>query len=340
MIEGNRPKATQANAAKAGGLVVEGLSVSYRTPAGPRPVVMDVSFSVAPGEALGIVGESGSGKSTAVTAAIGLLDRELADVTTLRSTFGGTELLSGRSNVLGTRIGVVFQNPLVALNPVLTIGRQLTDHVRYHLRLDAATARKRAASLLREVGLADAEARLNSYPHEFSGGMLQRVTIAMALGCDPDLLVADEPTTALDATVQAEVVDLILSLRASRNLGLIWITHDLGLLQRVADRVAVMYAGRIVETGPASIVLDKPSHPYAQGLLAAVNSLWHGSSARFDTIPGAPPRDLSAIRGCAFLPRCPRAGDRCAAERPELLDTGRGPGHRGACWHMVRDEPA
>jgi oligopeptide/dipeptide ABC transporter ATP-binding protein len=321
-------------------LVVDGLSVSYRTPAGPRPVVIDVSFSVGAGEALGIVGESGSGKSTAVTAAIGLLDPEMAHVTATRSTFGGTDLLSGGPDMLGTRIGVVFQNPLVALNPVLTVGRQITDHMRYHLRLDATAARKRAASLLKEVGIADAERRLDSYPHEFSGGMLQRATIAMALACDPDLLVADEPTTALDATVQAEVVDLVLSLRASRNLGLIWITHDLGLLQRVADRVAVMYAGRIVETGPAGIVLNKPSHPYSQGLLAAVNSLWHGDSERFDTIPGTPPRDLSVIRGCAFLPRCPRAGERCAAERPELIDTGRAAGHRGACWHMTREASA
>jgi peptide/nickel transport system ATP-binding protein/oligopeptide transport system ATP-binding protein len=319
-----------------GNLDVKGLSVSYRTAGGNRQVVLDVSFSVAPGEALGIVGESGSGKSTAVTAAIGLLERGMAEVSAQSSIFDGVDLLSNHAGILGPKIGVVFQNPLVALNPVLTIGRQITDHMRYHLRTNAAEARRRAVALLNEVGISDAERRLASFPHEFSGGMLQRVTIAMALACDPDLLVADEPTTALDSTVQAEVVDLVLSLRASRGLGLIWITHDLGLLSRIADRVVVMYAGRIVETGPASIVLNEPSHPYTQGLLAAVQSLWNGESDRFDTIPGSPPRELSSIEACAFLPRCPLAGPKCAAERPMLIETGRAVGHSAACWNMAK----
>lgn len=320
-------------------LDVKGLSVSYHTSGGKRRVVMDVSFSVGAGEALGIVGESGSGKSTAVTGSIGLLDPEVADVSAERSEFGDVDLLSDGAGILGPKIGVVFQNPLVALNPVLTIGHQLTDHMRYHLRLNASEARRRAVSLLNEVGIPDAERRLASFPHEFSGGMLQRVTIAMALACDPDLLVADEPTTALDATVQAEVVDLVLSLGASRNLGLIWITHDLGLLSRIADRVAVMYAGRVVEIGPADIVLEEPSHPYTQGLLAAVKSLWQADSGTFDTIPGSPPRDPSSVEGCAFLPRCTQAGPKCL-ERPALFETGRAAQHSAACWNILAGEVA
>jgi peptide/nickel transport system ATP-binding protein/oligopeptide transport system ATP-binding protein len=330
-------------APEAAELDVKGLSVAYRTSAGNRPVVADVSFSAAPGEALGIVGESGSGKSTAVIASIGLLDRETADISAEHSRFGDVDLISGDAasvGVLGPKIGIIFQNPLVALNPVLTIGRQLTDHMRYHLHLGSREARRRAVALLKEVGISDAERRLESFPHEFSGGMLQRVTIAMALACDPDLLVADEPTTALDATVQADVVDLVLSLRASRKLGLIWITHDLGLLSRIADRVAVMYAGRVVEVGPADLILNHPLHPYTQGLLAAVRSLWQGDGDIFETIPGSPPGDVASIKGCAFLPRCPLAGPKCVAERPALLAAGDVPGHDVACWNAARAGPA
>ncbi|CAH1678441.1 Putative peptide import ATP-binding protein BruAb2_1033 [Hyphomicrobiales bacterium] len=309
---------------------VEGLTVRF----GGKTAVDNVSFRLAPGEALGIVGESGSGKSTTAMGAVGLLDPEVAEVETRHVRLDATDLsaLNGaRPGVLGRRIGVVFQNPMVALNPVLTIERQLTDHMRQHLRLDARTARARALRLLGEVGITDAERRLSFYPFQFSGGMLQRITIAMALACDPELLIADEPTTALDATVQAEVVDLILSIRRARGLSLIWITHDLALLNRIADRVAVMYAGRLVEIGPADALLDHPSHPYAAGLLASVQSLWTGEGTEFHTIEGSPPANGPDMPGCAFAPRCPHAFERCAT-RPPMASLPGASAHDVACW--------
>lgn len=309
---------------------VEGLTVRF----GGKTVVDNVSFHLAPGEALGIVGESGSGKSTMAMGAVGLLDLEIAEVEARRVCLDAT-VLSGvngtQTSILGRRIGVVFQNPMVALSPVLTIERQLTDHVRQHLRLDTRAARARAVRLLHEVGITDAERRLSFYPFQFSGGMLQRITIAMALACDPELLIADEPTTALDATVQAEVVDLIQSIRRERGLSLIWITHDLALLNRIADRVAVMYAGRLVEIGPADMLLDHPSHPYAAGLLASVQSLWAGEGAEFRTIEGTPPANGPDMLGCAFAPRCPHAFSRCTTRPPMTFMPGEA-AHNVACW--------
>lgn len=309
---------------------VEHLRVHY----GRKKAVDDVSFRLNPGESLGIVGESGSGKSTAAMAAVGLLDPEMSTVAARRIALGDVDLrqaASGRRGVLGRRIGVVFQNPMIALNPVLTIGQQLTDHMREHLRIDAATAHARAVRLLGEVGIVDAEKRLKSYPFQFSGGMLQRITIAIALACDPELLIADEPTTALDATVQAEVVDLILSIKRSRGLSLIWITHDLALLNRIADRVAVMYAGRMVEIGPADVVLDHPAHPYAEGLLASVRSLWFDEGDHFKTIDGTPPASGAETEGCAFRMRCPHAHERCTI-LPPMFEPGGDMAHRAACW--------
>ena len=322
--------AAQTRATAGASFEVEGLTVRFSG----KTAVDNVSFRLAPGEALGIVGESGSGKSTTAMAAVGLIDPEIAEVEARHVRLDMTDLRgpgAPQAGILGRRIGVVFQNPMVALNPVLTIERQLTDHMRQHLHLDARAARARAIRLLGEVGITDAERRLSFYPFQFSGGMLQRITIAMALACDPELLIADEPTTALDATVQAEVVDLILSIRRSRGLSLIWITHDLALLNRVADRVAVMYAGRLVEIGPADVLLDHPSHPYAAGLLASVRSLWTGEGTEFLTIEGSPPSDGPEMPGCAFAPRCPRAFDRCAA-RPPMASAPADAGHGVACW--------
>lgn len=314
---------------------VAGLTVRFDG----RKAVDAVSFRLAPGEALGIVGESGSGKSTTAMGAVGLLDPEVAEVEALHLRLDDVEMrIAGkiRDGILGQRIGVVFQNPMVALNPVLTIERQLTDHMRQHLGIDARTARARALRLLGEVGIADAERRLTSYPFQFSGGMLQRITIAMALACDPELLIADEPTTALDATVQAEVVDLILSIRRSRGLSLIWITHDLALLNRVADRVAVMYAGRLVEIGPADVLLDHPSHPYSAGLLASVRSLWLGEGAEFMTIEGSPPTNGPDMAGCAFAPRCSHASERCASVPPPF-PVADATAHVAACWLLENE---
>jgi oligopeptide/dipeptide ABC transporter ATP-binding protein len=314
---------------------VSSLSVRY----GRKLAVDDVSFRLESGESLGIVGESGSGKSTTAMAAVGLLDPDSSSVTAERLALGDSELRSavgGRYGLLGRRIGVVFQNPMVALNPVLTIERQMTDHMRVHLGIDRHAARRRAIQLMEEVGISDAERRLQAYPFQFSGGMLQRITIAIALACDPELLIADEPTTALDATVQAEVVDLILSIRKARGLTLVWITHDLALLNRIADRVAVMYAGRLVELGPADVVLDHPSHPYTAGLLDSVRGLWLDEGSHFRTIEGAPPTDGADTAGCAFRPRCPHAHVRCT-ELPARFAVPGPPGHLAACWLLDRE---
>ena len=321
-------------------LSVDRLNVVYRAAGQRRHAVDDVSFVVAPGESLGLVGESGCGKSTLAMALLGLLDPELARTRANSVRLGDIDLFgpgadAARSQTLGKRIGVIFQNPLVALNPVLTIGRQMMDHMRWHLKLSAEASRERAAALLSEVGIVDAAHRLAGYPHELSGGMLQRVTIAMALACEPELLIADEPTTALDATVQAEIVDLILALRRSRGLGLIWITHDLALLTRIADRVAVMYAGRIVEIGSIAQIYNRPSHPYTRALLASVRSMWEESKGPFRTIPSAPLGSDTDLEGCAFRPRCAHQDKTCAS-RPSLVVVGEAD-HEVACWRPVAE---
>lgn len=271
-------ESTIAPAPLSGDLDVEGITVRYHRRAADAPAVSDVSFTVKQGEAVGVVGESGSGKSTLINAALGLLPRHQATVTATRATFGGFELLNGESRaaapILGRRIGVVFQDPFVALNPLLTIERQLTDHMRVHLSIGRRAARKRAISLLDEVGIADASRRLDSYPHEFSGGMLQRVTIAIALACGPSLLVADEATTALDPTVQANIVELLKQMRVAHGLGLIWITHDLALLTHVAERALVMSEGRVVEEGRLEDLYRHPQHEATKSLMTDANSRW------------------------------------------------------------------
>ena len=325
----------------AGALVVESLTVDYRSRGGAVRAVDGVSLVLGGGEALGVVGESGSGKSTFALALAGLLGPAEATVRATRLAFGDADLARGgdglRTRVLGRKVGFVFQNPLTALNPVLSIGRQMTDHMRWHLRLPARAAEARAEALLAEVGIADPGRRLGAYPHEFSGGMLQRVTIAMALACDPEWLIADEPTTALDASVQADVVDLVARLRAKRGLGLVWITHDLALLSRIVDRVAVMYAGRLVEIGPAAAVYGAPRHPYTDALLGSIRSLWEEEGGPFRTIEGAPPSLADRRPNCAFRPRCPRQTGRCATA-PGLAPVG--PAHDAACWHPAGREDA
>lgn len=321
------------------GLRAEGLHVSYRSDDRLFPVVTDVGLSVEPGDALGVVGESGSGKSTLALALAGLLRSDEALVSASELTFQGADLLSPskRANILGRRIGFVFQNPHVALNPVLTIERQLTDHLQWHLQIPHAAAVEKAERLLTEVGIPDPPTRLRSYPHEFSGGMLQRITIAIALACDPDLLIADEPTTALDASVQADIVELIGDIRRSRRLSLVWITHDLALLRRVVDRVAVMYAGRLVELGPASVIYGAPSHPYTKALLETVVSMWGDEGSTFRAIEGSPAKPGELKGGCPFRPRCPVAFERCS-EMPPLRPSG--PAHVAACWRVPSMEPA
>lgn len=271
MIE---PTTTAAEAPE--DLAVQALRVVYRRQPG-RAAIEDASFTIRAGEAVGVVGQSGSGKSTLINAALGLIPARIAEVTALSATYGRTHLLRGanrKDGVLGRRIGIVFQDPFVSLNPLLTVEHQLTDHMRVHLRISARAASERAVRLLDEVGIADASRRIRSYPHEFSGGMLQRVTIAMALACDPSLLVADEATTALDPTVQASIVQLLHETRSARGLGLIWITHDLALLTHVAERALVMSAGQIVEDGPLEELYRRPRHEATMSLMKDANARW------------------------------------------------------------------
>ena len=251
--------------------------------------------------------------------------------------FRGRDLLSlddeGMRRIRGADIGMVFQDPRASLNPVLTIGRQLTEGLEVHRGMRRRDARDRAIELLGSVGIPRPASRLDDYPHQFSGGMCQRVTIAIALSCDPSLLIADEPTTALDATIQAQILDLVSELRATRDMAMIWISHDLSVVSSLADRVAVMYGGCIVETASAERLFQAPVHPYTRGLLASLPALGEGGQGRLTAIPGQPPDMAQLPEGCAFAERCPHAFGRCRRERPRLLPAGKG--SRAACWWDV-----
>lgn len=314
-------------------LRVDHLSVQFSTRAGLIHAVDDVSFSLASGEALGIVGESGSGKSVLARSLLRLRPAS-ARVEAAAMSLGGRDLLGlaerDLAAIRGADISIVFQDPLSSLNPTLTIGYQLRETLVLHLKLRRAAARATAIHLLETVGLPDPVRLSSAYPFELSGGMRQRVMIAMAIACHPRVLIADEPTTALDVTVQAQVMDLILQLRRTFDLALILISHDLGLVARVVDRVAVMYAGRFVEMGPVSNMLGEPIHPYSAGLLHSAPRLDQPRSSRLTTVPGAPPDAARRPTGCAFHPRCPLAVERCERETPALKPFG--PDHFAACW--------
>jgi len=302
--------------------------------------VNDVSFQMARGESLALVGESGSGKSMSALSILGLVPKP-GRVIGGQARFDGRDLLALPANELrkvrGRGIGIVFQDPATSLNPVLTIGRQLTEGLREHFEMSGAARRVRAIELLSLVGIPDAKDRLASYPHEFSGGQRQRILIAMAIACEPSLLIADEPTTALDATIQAQIVELLKGLQKRLGMAILWITHDLALVAGLAERVAVMYAGSIVEMASARDLFQRPRHPYTLGLLKAMprTDARHDSGESLAPIPGAPPDLRGEILGCAFAPRCSRAIERCGAERPPLLPVG--PGHEAAC---IRSEEA
>jgi peptide/nickel transport system ATP-binding protein len=312
-------------------LEVEGLRVEFPTRRGTLVAVHDVSFSIAPGEVLGVVGESGAGKSLTGAAIIGLLDPP-GRIASGRIALGGRRIdnlpYEEMRRIRGREIGAIFQDPLTSLNPLYTIGRQIAETIRTHLDMSETAARERAVALLEEVGIPAAARRIDHYPHQFSGGMRQRVVIALALAANPRLIVADEPTTALDVSIQAQVIQLLKRLCREHGTAVMLVTHDMGVIAETADRVAVMYAGRIVEIGPVSDVIHRPRHPYTSGLMGSIPSIVD-ERARLTQIDGAMPRLTSIPPGCAFHPRCPRAFERCSRERPELSDAG---STRAACW--------
>jgi len=298
-----------------------------------------VSFKLEPGEAVGVVGESGSGKSLSMLSLLGLLP-DGAHARAAHARFDGRDLLSlttAQLNAIrGREIAIVFQDPLTALNPVLTIGRQITEVIRRHFPVSKAEANQRAEQLLARVGIPDPPLRLRQYPHQFSGGMRQRVTIAMALAGEPRILIADEPTTALDVTIQSQILAEVQALCAESGTALIWITHDLAVVAGLADRVAVMYAGRIIEEGPVDAVLAQPLHPYTRGLIGSVPSR-NRRGAPLAQIPGMAPSPAALPPGCAFSPRCPRADAACAAAPAMTAHAG---GRAARCWHPYLLESA
>jgi len=312
-------------------LEVRHLRVEFNTRRGTLVAIDDVSFDIAPGEVLGVVGESGAGKSITGTAIIGLLEPP-------GRIAGGEILLEGKRidnlppeamrKIRGRRIGAIFQDPLTSLNPLYTVGWQLVETIQTHLPLDAAAARKRAIELLGEVGIPAPERRIDHYPHQFSGGMRQRVVIALALCANPQLVIADEPTTALDVSIQAQIITLLKRLCRENGTAVMLVTHDMGVIAETADRVAVMYAGRIVEIGPVQEVIHNPQHPYTTGLMGSIPAV--GSELeRLPQIEGSMPRLNAIPAGCPFNPRCPRVFDRCKAERPGLLAADKS---LAACW--------
>ncbi|MEU2789541.1 ABC transporter ATP-binding protein [Streptomyces sp. NPDC007100] len=333
-----------AGAGPAGGgalLEVRDLKVEFRTRDGVAHAVNGVGYRVDAGETLAVLGESGSGKSVTAQAVLGILDTPPGYVTGGEILFRGRDLLrlgaEERRRVRGAHLAMIFQDALSALNPVLTVGAQLGEMFEVHRGASRKAARARAVELMDRVRIPAARSRVGDYPHQFSGGMRQRIMIAMALALEPDLIIADEPTTALDVTVQAQVMDLLAELRREYAMGLVLITHDLGVVADVADRIAVMYAGRIVETAPVRDLYRAPAHPYTRGLLDSIPRLDHKGRELY-AIKGLPPSLTAIPPGCPFHPRCPKARDVCRTDRPPLFDVA--PGRTSAChfWEETVSE--
>lgn len=313
-------------------LSVRDLEVTFPTPDGYVQAVRGVGWDVYEGEVLAIAGESGSGKSVSVMAAMGLLPATAQVSGSIA--YRGRDVLAMSDKDLerlrGSSISMVFQDPMTSLNPVMAVGAQIAEGVRIHQRVNSRSARSKAVELLDLVGIPNAGQRVDSYPHELSGGMRQRAMIAMAIANDPDLLIADEPTTALDVTIQAQVIDVLERAREATGSALVIITHDLGVVARIAHRILVMYAGRAAETGMADGVFERPGHPYTAGLLGSIPRLDAPKGTRLTPIDGAPPSMLAPPPGCAFAPRCPRATPLCSQEVPELRPIGN---QQSACHH-------
>ncbi len=316
-------------------LQVQNLIVEFPGRRGTLRALDDISFSIAPGEVLGVVGESGAGKSLTGASIIGLLEPP-------GRIASGRILLEGQRidnlnhdamrRIRGRRIGAIFQDPLTSLNPLYSVGRQLTETIQAHLPVSNAEARRRAIALLQDTGIPAAEQRIDHYPHQFSGGMRQRVVIALALAAEPKLIVADEPTTALDVSIQAQIISLLKRVCQQHGAAVMLITHDMGVIAETCDRVAVMYAGRIAEIGPVHDVINRPSHPYTEGLMAAIPDITTERET-LNQIEGSMPRLNAIPQGCAFNPRCPKVFDRCKQERPDLIAVGTS---RAACWLHAR----
>ena len=318
-------------------LEVRNLVVEFPGRRGTLRALDDISFNIAPGEILGVVGESGAGKSLTGAAIIGLLEPP-GRVASGEIRLDGERIdhLSHDKmrHIRGRKIGAIFQDPLTSLNPLYTVGRQLVETIQAHLPVNAAEARRRAIALLQDTGIPAAEQRIDHFPHQFSGGMRQRVVIALALAAEPKLIVADEPTTALDVSIQAQIIQLLKRICKERGAAVMLITHDMGVIAETCDRVAVLYAGRVAEMGPVHEVIHQPAHPYTMGLMAAIPDI-EVDRERLNQIDGAMPRLNAIPRGCAYNPRCPRMFERCTQERPDLLNAG---ATRAACWlHDAHD---
>ncbi|WP_219212883.1 ABC transporter ATP-binding protein [Variovorax boronicumulans] len=318
-------------------LEVRNLVVEFPGRRGTLRALDNISFDIAPGEILGVVGESGAGKSLTGAAIIGLLEPP-------GRVAGGEIRLEGERidqlshdkmrHIRGRKIGAIFQDPLTSLNPLYTVGRQLVETIQAHLPVNGAEARRRAIALLQDTGIPAAEQRIDHFPHQFSGGMRQRVVIALALAAEPKLIVADEPTTALDVSIQAQIIQLLKRICKERGAAVMLITHDMGVIAETCDRVAVLYAGRIAEIGPVQEVIHQPAHPYTMGLMASIPDI-EVDREHLNQIDGAMPRLNAIPRGCAYNPRCPRVFERCTQERPDLINAG---ATRAACWlHDAHD---
>ena len=317
-------------------LRVEDLQVEFRTRRGTALVLNGVDFDVRRGETLCVVGESGCGKSMTALALLRLIPQPPGRIRNGRVLFNGEDLAQASDarmrEIRGNRISMIFQEPMTSLNPVYTVGEQIAESLRLHAALDRRQARKQAIEMLRQVGIPAPAQRVDEYPHQLSGGMRQRVMIAMALACRPDILIADEPTTALDVTVQAQIFDLLRDLQRDKGTAIVMITHDMGAVAEMADRVMVMYAGRVIEQGSAAQVLSNPAHPYTRGLIECLPELGssrHAERTELAEITGVVPSIWELGSGCAFRDRCPAAMTRCAHEVPPMLDDG---GHGVACW--------
>ncbi len=315
-------------------LDVQDLCTHFRIPEGIVYAVNGISFHLDEGETLAVVGESGCGKSVTMLSILRLIPIPPGEIVRGKAMFHERDLLhideSELEQMRGKEIAMVFQDPMTSLNPVLTIGRQITETLRTHFGMEQEIANQKAIDLLDQVGIPDPKSRLGNYPHQFSGGMRQRVMLAIALACGPSILIADEPTTALDVTIQAQIMELVHALKQQLNMAIIWITHDLGVVAGLADRVIVMYAGFIVEEASVDELYASPTHPYTQALLKALPRVDRRRGQRLLSIPGAPPSLLVEPKGCPFAPRCNHTMERCLKENPSLKLVS--PGHKSACW--------